>query len=116
VLHGFAGAGKRCSLALHGAFEVAQVRSVRPDFDVSGYGPGYSASLVMATLGCGSGSQARRAAVASGCRDAGLTRDERYEATKAFHADKRASGSRDDRAYGALLAWLREWKDAHGDD
>ncbi|MEJ7893546.1 MAG: hypothetical protein WKF94_13010 [Solirubrobacteraceae bacterium] len=50
------------------------------------------------------------------CREAGLTRDERYEATKAFHAEKRSTGSRGDMAYGELVAWLREWKDAHGDD
>jgi hypothetical protein len=50
------------------------------------------------------------------CREVGLDRDARYEAAKDFHAEKRASGDREHTSYGELLAWLREWKDAHGDD
>lgn len=49
------------------------------------------------------------------CREVGLNRDDRYAATKDFHAEKQALGTREDISYGELLAWLREWKDAHGD-
>lgn len=50
------------------------------------------------------------------CREARLDRDERYRARDDFHAEKRESGTREHIGYGELLAWLREWKDAHGDD
>ncbi len=45
------------------------------------------------------------------CKEAGLTVDERYEASQALHADKESTGSgQQDMSYGELLAWLREWK------
>jgi hypothetical protein len=45
------------------------------------------------------------------CKEAGLTVDERYEASQALHVDKESSGSgQQDMSYGELLAWLREWK------
>ncbi|HTZ87804.1 MAG TPA: hypothetical protein VMB05_14150 [Solirubrobacteraceae bacterium] len=45
------------------------------------------------------------------CAEAGLTANERYEASQALHAEKGSGGSgQQDMSYGELLAWLREWK------
>jgi hypothetical protein len=45
------------------------------------------------------------------CKEAGLTINERYEASQALHADKESGGgAQQDMTYGELLAWLREWK------
>lgn len=46
------------------------------------------------------------------CKEAGLTADERYEASQALHAEKESGGGREDMSYGELLAWLREWTDS----
>lgn len=44
------------------------------------------------------------------CREAGLTIDERYEASEALHAEKDAGGGHEDMRYPALVAWLRQWR------
>lgn len=44
------------------------------------------------------------------CREAGLTLQERYEASEALHAEKGASGVQEHMTYGELLEWLRQWK------
>jgi hypothetical protein len=44
------------------------------------------------------------------CKEAGLTTQERYEASEALHAEKEASGMQGHMSYGELLAWLRQWK------
>jgi hypothetical protein len=43
------------------------------------------------------------------CKEVGLTAIERYEASRALHAEKESSGIREHMSYGELLAWLREW-------
>lgn len=43
------------------------------------------------------------------CREAGLTPQERYEASEALHAYKQAWGERQHMSYGDLVAWLRQW-------
>ncbi len=48
------------------------------------------------------------------CREAGLTVQERYEASDALHAEKSSGDIQADMTYGQLLAWLRQWK-ADGD-
>jgi hypothetical protein len=45
------------------------------------------------------------------CKEVGLSAIERYEASRAMHAEKEASGAREHMSYGELLAWLREWRD-----
>ncbi len=50
------------------------------------------------------------------CREAGLIDSDRRAASDDFHAEKASLGSREDIEYGELVAWLREWKGAHGDD
>src|SRR5215207_7679771 len=45
------------------------------------------------------------------CREVGLTDDEQYKAGEDFHAEKEASGSKEHRLFGELVAWLREWKE-----
>jgi hypothetical protein len=47
------------------------------------------------------------------CKEAGLTVQERYEASEALHAEKESFGVQAHKAhmtYGELLAWLRQWK------
>ena len=44
------------------------------------------------------------------CKEAGLTAQERYEASEALHAEKKSGSAQDDMSYGDLLAWLRQWK------
>jgi hypothetical protein len=44
------------------------------------------------------------------CRDAGLTVQERYEASDALHAEKDSGSIQEDLSYGQLLVWLRQWK------
>lgn len=45
------------------------------------------------------------------CKKVGLTVLERYEASQALHAEKKAGGGQEDMSYGELLVWLRQWKD-----
>lgn len=45
------------------------------------------------------------------CREVGLTEEETYEASEAFHAEKEASGNREDWSYRELMDWLRQWKE-----
>jgi hypothetical protein len=45
------------------------------------------------------------------CRELGLSAVERYEASKALHAEKESAGERKHMSYRELLAWLREWKE-----
>jgi hypothetical protein len=40
-----------------------------------------------------------------------LTVRERYEASQALDAERETGGGQEDRSYGELLAWLRQWKD-----
>lgn len=44
------------------------------------------------------------------CKEAGLTVQERYEASEALHAEKESGNVQRDMSYGELLAWLRQWK------
>jgi hypothetical protein len=44
------------------------------------------------------------------CKEAGLTVQERYEASEALHAEKEASGRQIHMSYGELLHWLRQWR------
>jgi hypothetical protein len=44
------------------------------------------------------------------CREAGLTIQERYEASTALHVEKESSGVQGHMTYGELLDWLRQWK------
>lgn len=44
------------------------------------------------------------------CKEAGLTVQERYAASEAFHAEKESSGVQAHMSYGELLDWLRQWK------
>jgi hypothetical protein len=44
------------------------------------------------------------------CKEVGLTPRERFQASEALHAEKKARGARGHMSYGELLAWLREWK------
>ena len=44
------------------------------------------------------------------CKEAGLTAQERYAASEALHAEKGSSGAKEHMSYGALQAWLRQWK------
>jgi hypothetical protein len=44
------------------------------------------------------------------CKEAGLTAQERYEASEALHAEKQSGGVQEHLSYGDLLAWLRQWK------
>jgi hypothetical protein len=46
------------------------------------------------------------------CKEAGLTVRERYEASQALHAEKETGGGQEDRSYGELLVWLRQWKES----
>jgi hypothetical protein len=46
------------------------------------------------------------------CKEAGLTVRERYEASRALHAEKETGGGQEDMSYGELLGWLRQWKDS----
>lgn len=48
------------------------------------------------------------------CKEAGLTHQERYTASKALHAEKGSSGTQEHMSYGDLLAWVRQWKRADG--
>jgi len=45
------------------------------------------------------------------CREVGLTEEQQYKASEAFHAEKEATGRRDHWPYGELVAWLRQWKE-----
>jgi hypothetical protein len=53
--------------------------------------------------------KARHQAVPVGRKEVGLTAIERYEASRALHAEKESSGIREHMSYGELLAWLRAW-------
>lgn len=44
------------------------------------------------------------------CREAGLTDQQRYTASKALHAEKGSSRAPIHMAYRELLVWLRQWK------
>lgn len=44
------------------------------------------------------------------CKEAGLTAQQRYEASEALHAEKESGNVREDMSYGDLLAWLRQWR------
>jgi hypothetical protein len=44
------------------------------------------------------------------CKEAGLTVQERREASEALHAEKQAGSVQADMSYGELLAWLRQWR------
>jgi hypothetical protein len=44
------------------------------------------------------------------CKEAGLTAEERYEASEALHAEKQAGSVQVDMSYGELLDWLRQWR------
>jgi hypothetical protein len=44
------------------------------------------------------------------CKEAGLSPQERYEASEALHAEKASGVVQADMSYGELLAWLRQWK------
>jgi hypothetical protein len=46
------------------------------------------------------------------CKEVGLSAIERYEASRAIHAEKESSGAHDHMSYGELLAWLREWRES----
>ncbi len=46
------------------------------------------------------------------CKEAGLTVRDRYEASKALHAEKETGGGQDVMVYGELLVWLRQWKES----
>jgi hypothetical protein len=46
------------------------------------------------------------------CKEVGLSAIERYEASRAIHAEKESSGAREHMSYGELLAWLQEWTDS----
>jgi hypothetical protein len=46
------------------------------------------------------------------CKEVGLSAIERYEASRAIHAEKESSGAREHMTYGELLVWLREWTDS----
>jgi hypothetical protein len=50
------------------------------------------------------------------CDEVGLTARERRAASGDLHEEKRTAGSREHMSYGDLVAWLREWKGANGDD
>jgi hypothetical protein len=45
------------------------------------------------------------------CQEAGLTVDERYEASKALHSKKKALGENQHMRYQDLVEWLRQWKE-----
>ncbi len=44
------------------------------------------------------------------CKEAGLTIQERYQASEALHAEKESGNVQHDMSYRELLAWLRQWK------
>jgi len=44
------------------------------------------------------------------CKEAGLTVQERYEASEGLHAEKGSGTVQRDMSYRELLAWLRQWK------
>ena len=44
------------------------------------------------------------------CKEVGLSAEERYEASKALHAEKVSGDVQADMSYGELLVWLRQWK------
>ncbi|HWI95286.1 MAG TPA: hypothetical protein VNS60_04380 [Solirubrobacterales bacterium] len=44
------------------------------------------------------------------CKEAGLSAEERYEASKALHTEKASGNVQADMSYGELLGWLRQWK------
>jgi hypothetical protein len=44
------------------------------------------------------------------CKEAGLTVQERFEASEALHAEKRSGNVQGSMSYGELLAWLRQWR------
>jgi hypothetical protein len=44
------------------------------------------------------------------CKEAGLTIQERYEASEVLHAEKQAGSVQASMSYGELLAWLRQWR------
>ncbi len=46
------------------------------------------------------------------CKEVGMSAIERYEASRALHAEKESSGAREHVSYGELLAWLQEWTDS----
>jgi hypothetical protein len=46
------------------------------------------------------------------CREVGLTAGERYEASRALHAEKESGSRQEDVGYRELVAWLREWRDS----
>jgi len=45
------------------------------------------------------------------CKEVGLTKPERKQATKDFHMEKEEFGERRHMPYGNLIIWLREWRD-----
>jgi hypothetical protein len=45
------------------------------------------------------------------CREVGLTEREQHEASEALHAEKESVGMKEHRAYGELVAWVRQWKE-----
>lgn len=49
------------------------------------------------------------------CREVGLSIRERYDASEALHAEKQASGRQEHMSYEELVAWLREWRNTHGE-
>jgi len=44
------------------------------------------------------------------CKGAGLTAQERREASEALHAEKQGGHVQRDMSYGELLDWLRQWR------
>lgn len=49
------------------------------------------------------------------CREVGLSARERRGASRALHAEKQSSGTREHISYQELVAWLREWIDSDGE-
>lgn len=98
-VHGFAVAGIGYCLALCRVIGVAALRSVRSEFDVSGYAPGYAAAAL--TLG----TVARKRDVKQfrqACRKVGLIDSERRAASDNFHAEKATEGRQEDLMYGRV--------------
>jgi hypothetical protein len=44
------------------------------------------------------------------CKEAGLTVQERFEASEALHAEKESGNVQTDLSYRELLDWLRQWR------
>ena len=59
----------------------------------------------VARLSVPDGTQTRHRAVRQACREVGLSRQQRYAASKDLHAEKGSSGSQEHMSYGDLLAW-----------